>query len=203
MKNKIVLFLATISIGASSLLGQSIANINYGSAAALGGGLFIGADDTSADSIAIGYFSAAANAALTGWTAFNTDTSFNTTGGFNTAGATNATVDGAVGLDAWILIADGSLSALVRADDWASYSGVESPGTPASLVYQFDSDDTAENISSVVATGTTLTITDDAGQGGSSGVSFKLSSVAVPEPSSYALLGGLLALGCVMLRRRA
>ena len=28
-------------------------------------------------------------------------------------------------------------------------------------------------------------------------------SVAVPEPSSYALLGGLLALGCVMLRRRA
>jgi hypothetical protein len=29
------------------------------------------------------------------------------------------------------------------------------------------------------------------------------SSTVVPEPSSYALLGGLLALGCVMLRRRA
>ncbi len=28
-------------------------------------------------------------------------------------------------------------------------------------------------------------------------------TVIVPEPSSYALLGGLLALGCVMLRRRA
>ena len=28
-------------------------------------------------------------------------------------------------------------------------------------------------------------------------------SSVVPEPSSYALLGGLLALGCVMLRRRA
>jgi hypothetical protein len=28
-------------------------------------------------------------------------------------------------------------------------------------------------------------------------------STVVPEPSSYALLGGLLALGCVMLRRRA
>ena len=28
-------------------------------------------------------------------------------------------------------------------------------------------------------------------------------TVAVPEPSAYALLGGLLALGCVMLRRRA
>jgi hypothetical protein len=30
-----------------------------------------------------------------------------------------------------------------------------------------------------------------------------LSGTVVPEPSSYALLGGLLALGCVMLRRRA
>lgn len=29
------------------------------------------------------------------------------------------------------------------------------------------------------------------------------STAAVPEPSAYALLGGLLALGCVMLRRRA
>ena len=29
------------------------------------------------------------------------------------------------------------------------------------------------------------------------------SGTVVPEPSSYALLGGLLALGCVMLRRRA
>ena len=200
MKNKIVLFLATISIGASSLLGQSIANINFGSAAAAGGGLFTGADGTSADSIAIGYFSGSANAALTGWSAFNTDTSYNTTGGFNLAGATNVTVDSAIGLDAWILIADGSLSALVRADDWASYSGVVSPGTPASLVYQFDSADTAANISSLAATGTTLTISDNAGQGGASGVSFQL---AVPEPSSYALLGGLLALTCVMLRRRA
>ena len=30
-----------------------------------------------------------------------------------------------------------------------------------------------------------------------------LSGTVVPEPSSYALLGGLLALACVMLRRRA
>ena len=29
------------------------------------------------------------------------------------------------------------------------------------------------------------------------------SSTVVPEPSSYALIGGLLALGCVMVRRRA
>jgi hypothetical protein len=30
-----------------------------------------------------------------------------------------------------------------------------------------------------------------------------IQTAAVPEPSAYALLGGLLALGCVMLRRRA
>ena len=94
---KLIAFLATVSFGGSSLVGQSIADINYGSAAALGGGLFTGADGNSADSIAIGYFSEAANAALTGWTAFQTDTSFNTTGGFNTAAITGVNVDSSSG----------------------------------------------------------------------------------------------------------
>jgi len=201
MKNKIVTFLATISFGASSLLGQSIADINYGSAAALGGGLFQGADGASADNIAIGFFSAAASADLTGWTAFQTDTTFNTTGGFNTAAITDVDVTAAVGKDAWILFTDGALSALVRANDWASWSGVESPGTPASLVYQFDLNDTATGISSLAAVGTSLSVTNSGGQGGS-GLGFQITA-AVPEPSAYALLGGLFALTCVMLRRRA
>ena len=40
------------------------------------------------------------------------------------------------------------------------------------------------------------------GAGPYTGAAFGTSTV-VPEPSAYALLGGLLALGCVMLRRRA
>ena len=199
MKNKIVLFLATISLGASSLLGQSIADFNYGSKGAAGGGLFFGADGGSADSIAIGYFSAAANADLTGWNAFQTDTSWNTTG-LNIAAVTGINVNDAAGKDAWILFSDDSLTGLVRANDWASISGVASPGTPAALVYQFDSADIAANISSFAGAGTALTITDGGGFQ-SQGVSFQLS--AVPEPSAYAALAGILALGCVMLRRRA
>ena len=35
------------------------------------------------------------------------------------------------------------------------------------------------------------------------GLQSSIQTAAVPEPSAYALLGGLLALGCVMLRRRA
>ena len=200
MKNKIVSFLAAISFGASSLLGQSIADINYGSKGAAGGGLFFGADGGSADSIAIGYFSAAANAELTGWTAFQTDTSWNTTG-LNLAAGTGFDVTSSAGKDAWILFSDDSLTGLVRANDWASISGVAAPGTPAALVYQFDSADSAANISSFAGAGTTLTITDNGGFQGSSGVGFQLT--AVPEPSAYAALAGLLALGCVMLRRRA
>ena len=200
MKNNIVLFLATISFGASSLLGQSIADINYGSKGAAGGGLFFGADGGSADSIAIGYFSAAANAELTGWTAFQTDTSWNTTG-LNLAAGTGFDVTSSAGKDAGILFSDDSLTGLVRANDWASISGVAAPGTPAALVYQFDSADSAANISSFAGAGTTLTITDNGGFQGSSGVGFQLT--AVPEPSAYAALAGLLALGCVMLRRRA
>jgi hypothetical protein len=200
MKNKLVLLLATISLGASSLLGQSLADFNYGSVGALGGGLFLGADGGSADSIAIGYFSAAANAELTGWTAYQTDNTWNTTG-MNVAAGTGFDVTSAVGKDAWILFSDASLTGLVRANDWASISGVASPGTPAALVYQFDSADTAANISSFAGAGTTLTITDNGGFQGNSGVGFQLT--AVPEPSAYAALAGILALGCVMLRRRA
>lgn len=200
MKNKITLFLATISLGASSLLGQSIADINFGSAPVPGGGLFFGADGGSADSITIGFFSAAANAELTGWNALPSyDNSWNAPG-FNIAGGTGFDVTSALGADAWILFYDDSLTGLVRANDWASITGVAAPGTPAALVYQFDGSDVAANISSFAGAGTALTITDGGGFQ-SQGVSFQLS--AVPEPSAYAALAGILALGCVMLRRRA
>ena len=53
-----------------------------------------------------------------------------------------------------------------------------------------------------VADGDTLTFGNDLTQLTSIGTTGQVAG-AVPEPSSYALLGGLFALTCVMLRRRA
>ena len=198
---KILLQLAGFTIGASSLFGLT-ANINYGSAPAAGGALFQGEDGQSADSIAIGYFSGTANAALTGWTAIQTDTDFNTTTGFN-IGATGsgADVTAANGLDAWILVLDGSLSGLIRATDWAAFSGATAPTPDPTLTFQLDSNDSTSTIQSLSAANTTFTVTNNGGQGGS-GIGIQLTAVAVPEPSTFAALAGLCALGAVMVRRR-
>jgi hypothetical protein len=200
----IALYSAFLALSSSSLLALS-ATINWGSAPAVGGGLFKGEDGASADSITLGYFSGVANAALTGWSAIQTDNSFNTEQGFNTANATSADVTAANGLDAWILIQDSSLSGLFRANDWVAYSGGDPAGDPPSpeptIAFQLDAGDTAAGISFIQGVGTTLSIMDNGGQGGGSGVSIQLS--AVPEPSAFALLSGALALGWVMVRRRA
>lgn len=188
-----------LSLCASSLFGLN-ASINYGSAPAAGGALFQGEDGLSADSIAIGYFTGAANGDLTGWNAIQVDTTFNTTTGFNTASTGSGTdIGSGDGRDAWILITDGSLSGLVRANDWADITGTDAPAPEPTLTYQLDSADSSATVSFLAASGTQLTITNNGGQGGS-GIGIRLS--AVPEPSTYAALSGLLALGYVMVRRR-
>lgn len=196
MKIKNLLLLAVMSaLLPFAAVAQSIANIDYGSAPALGGGLFVGTDGNSAESITLGYFSGSANADLTGWTALGTDTSFDTTGGFNQAALSGADVTSAVGKEAWILITDASLTGLVRANDWANISGAAAPSTPTTLTYTFDSGDSAATVTTLGS----ITITDNAGQGGSSGISM---TIAVPEPGTYALIIGALALVWVAIRRR-
>jgi hypothetical protein len=196
--NNLILISAFVSVGSSSLMGLS-ANITYGSTPAVGGALFQGEDGLSADSIAIGFFTAAANAELTGWTAIQTDTTFNTTGGFNSASIDSADVTSANGLDAWILILDGSLTGLIRANDWAAYSGIAAPGSPSTLTYELDLSDSLSTVSFLQSSSTLVNITNSGGQGGS-GIGVQLT--AVPEPSSYAAFAGLLALAAVINRRR-
>lgn len=196
MKIKLRLLIAgIITLLPVAVSAQTQANIDYGSDPALGGGQFQGTDGNSADSITLGYFSGTANADLTGWTTLApADTSFGNSTGFNATSISSADVTSAVGKEAWILITDAALIGLVRANDWASITGVAAPGTPATLTYVFDAADTT----STVTTLGNVTVTDNGGLGGS-GISM---AIAVPEPSTYALLIGCLALGWVAIRRR-
>ena len=194
-KKHLLLLAGFIALLPASVIAQSRANITYGSAAAAGGGLFQGTDGNSADSITIGYFSGTANAGLTGWVALGAaNTNFTTTTGFNNASLGSVNVTSAVGKEAWILITDAALVGLVRANDWASITGVAAPGAPEPLTYVFDA---ADSISTVTTLGNVV-VTNNGGLNGS-GISM---AIAVPEPGTVALLFGFVALTWVAIRRR-
>ena len=205
MKNKINLVLvALLSLSASSLT-AGIANIAFGSATVSGGGQFFGSDATAADSITIGFFAGNTVDAtsLSGWTALASTSTFSF-GGFANPSETVDTTAGD-GLNAYLLIADGTLQAIVRLDSWATLTGADSPSPPTTLAYNFDSSASASVITSFAATGTTLSIFDGGGtnfSGGTSGTGVSFTLSAVPEPSTFAALAGLCALGAVMVRRR-
>ena len=174
---------------------QQIANIDYGSFPNIGGAAFIGIDGVHAESISIGYFDGAANIALTGWTAFGTDSTFEIPAdGINGGNLGNVDVTAAIGKEAWVLITDAGIQALVRLNSWAAGTGAGAPASPPNLDYTFGATATA-------ASSTTLgdvTVQNGGGYQGS-GVSFTL----VPEPATYAALLGLGALvGVVLYRRR-
>jgi hypothetical protein len=205
MKNKQNLILvALLSLGASSLT-AGIANIAYGSVGGFGGSQFFGSDDAAADSVAVGYFAGDVVDAtsLSGWTALATSVSF-PIGGFSNNSLQVDTTAGD-GLSAYVLIVDGGLQAVVALNSWVAITGLDAPATPSALAYTFGAGDSASNITSFAATGTTLTIFDGGGTdfgGGTSGSGVSFTLTAVPEPSTFAALAGLCALGAVMVRRR-
>ena len=194
-KKHLLLLAGFIALLPASVIAQTQADIVYGSDSAVGGGLFQGTDGNSADSITIGYFSGTANAGLTGWVALGAaNTNFTTTTGFNPASLGSVNVTSAVGKEAWILITDAALVGLVRADDWASITGVVSPGAPSTLTYLFDA---ADSTSTVTTLGNVV-VTNNGGLSGS-GISM---AIAVPEPGTIALLFGFMAFTWVAIRRR-
>lgn len=201
MKKLLILLTSTsLVLGLSSLKALD-ANINWGSAPDNpGSAQFFGDDAAVADSIALGYFTGnSANADLTGWNSIVADSSFE--GGavnFGTSGVYDVT--SAAGNDAWILITDGALTGLVRGSSWSVISGATAPTPTPALKYEIGASDTSATLTALAGTGTAISIGAGGGFGGS-GVSIQLS--AVPEPSAFALLSGALALGWVMVRRRA
>ena len=201
MKN-ILSILGALSVS-SSMLVAGVANISFGSASEFGGAQFYGSDGNAADSITIGYFTGDTfNASLTGWNALES-TSSAPFGGFMAGSSANTDTSAGNGLTAYLLVTDGALNGFVNLSSWASLSGTVAPATPAALNYTIGATATAAGVNAFNGSGT-VSVVD--GQGTNFGGGFAGSGVSiqvVPEPSAYAALAGLLALGCVMLRRRA
>ena len=187
-KNTLLSTLFFISV--SFLNGQS-ADISYGSEPSIGGSLFQGLDGDAVDSIAIGYFTGAANAELSGWNPFATSTTFQTLDGLSINTENSVDVSLGIGSDAWLLVSDDSFSGLIRSNDWDAITGA-SPPALESLIYQLGPSNT---ISSSSFLGD-LAVFDNGGQGGSG-----LLVQVVPEPSTYALFAGILSIGYIIVRR--
>ena len=193
--------LKTFAFCAASCLtanADDFANISYGSAAAPGGAIFLGTDGAAADSITIGYFSSgtAANLALTNWNVIASDNSWNASPaptGFNIATEANVNVTSFSGLSAWVLITDGSDTALYTSSNWATFSGTTPPATPTS----YNATLTASDSTSTISYLGNVEVTNNAGFQ-SQGVSIAI----VPEPSTIALLFGFMAFTWVAIRRR-
>jgi hypothetical protein len=198
MKN-ILSILAAFSLS-SSMLVAGVANISFGTQAAPGGAQFFGSDGLAADSVTVGYFSGDTfSADLTGWNALATNT-LAPIGGYMSTTTANTDTTAGNGFTAYLLVADGALNGFVTVSSWAALSGTSAPATPASLDYTIGASD---SVTGFDGSGTLNIIagqgTDFLGGFSGTGVSINV----VPEPSAYAALAGLLALGCVMLRRRA
>lgn len=198
MKN-ILSILAAFSVS-SSMLVAGVANISFGTEVALGGAQFFGTDGLAADSVTIGYFDADTFASdLTGWNALATNSSA-PLGGYMSLTTANTDTTAGNGLTAYLLVQDGALNGFVNVSTWASLSGTTAPAAPAALNYTIGASDSVSafdgsgSLSIIAGQGTDFT-------GGFSGTGVSIN--VVPEPSAYAALAGLLALGCVMLRRRA
>jgi len=197
---KALSLLAALSVSSSALV-AGVANIGFGSAANTGGAMFL-----NSTSVSLGYFTGDTfSADLTGWNSLETQSSGLYGGWFYDSAEVDTTA--ADGSTAYLLFTTGSLNGFVTSASWDSFTGTSAPSAPSTLDYTIGASATAASLTTLAGTGATVTVTNGggttfvAGESSGSGVSFTLS--AVPEPSAYALLGGLLALTCVMLRRRA
>lgn len=202
MKNVKITFLALLTAGA--LNAQSL-DIDFGStfdSSSFDPILFADASGNPFTNavITVGYFGDIASQSdfsgyLGDFTQIGSATSFSATPGYQPASA-STTLD--VSGESPFVFVLGGISDFANASTATSYSifGDSGWGTlPAGAVPP--------------AVANLLTLTPDnivvgsftaSGDGGTLSA---VSTVAVPEPSAYALLGGLLALTCVMLRRRA
>ena len=210
MKNITKILVASLTLVAASLHGQSNVTASYGSA-------FTGSDGSIFSNAAGTPFSDAVKGLIAfGWSDGFDDTTtiagmladFNVLGSLNFNAATGGYNPGTVSFDNDVEGASG------KEGYWLVLAGVESfdSASTATEIGIFNDDDWE-----VAPVGSLTGDTWDTAQVGNvenvifgsqvasggftAGTDFR--TAAVPEPSAYALLGGLFALTCVMLRRRA
>jgi hypothetical protein len=152
----------------------------------------VGADGAVADSISIGYFVGNDPTDLYGYQVIDT-ASTSTNEGLIFGFAGNVDVTAITGYTAWVQISDAAGVGYITSSQWVPYSSVQSPSPTTVLNYELGADAVVSDITTLG-----LASVSAPGFGGSSGV-----TIAVPEPSTASLIAGMLALGSVMLRRRA
>ena len=216
MKNITKIIVAFLMIASSSLYAQSLVTASYGSGSANGG-----ADGSIFGNAAGNGFSDTVKGLLAfGWSdGFDDTTSI---GGmlqdFNLLGSLSFDSVAAPGYNPGSVQFDNDTEAASGKEGyWLVLAGVTSFSSASSATEIGIFNDDSWDVGPVGSTTGDPWSTAQAGNvdnvifgsqvasgGFGAGTQFKTAAVgAVPEPSSYALLGGLLALTCVMLRRRA
>jgi hypothetical protein len=211
MKNITKILITSLTFVAASLHAQTNVTASYGSA-------FGGSEDGSTFSNAAGSVFSSSNAGVIafGWSDGFSDTSsissmladFNVLGSLDFSSASAGYNPGSVSFD------NDSVGAAGKEGYWMVLAGVSSFGSAssASEIGIFNDDDwavapvgslTGDSWTTAQVGNVENVIFGNQVAGGGFGAGTQFQTAAVPEPSAYALLGGLLALGCVMLRRRA
>lgn len=213
MKNTTKILTALLVLATASLHGQSNVTVSYGSASAGSDGSIFG------NAAGNGFDNAVKGLIAFGWSdGFDDTTSIaGMLEDFNVLGSLNFNSVAAPGFNPASSSWDNdalSTSASGKEGYWLVLAGVDSfaSASSATEIGIFNDDswevgpvggitpdtwDTAQTgvVDNVIFGGQTAS--------GGFGAGTLFQTAVVPEPSAYALLGGLFALGCVMLRRRA
>jgi len=210
MKNITKILIAFFAVASASLYAQTNVTASYGSA-------FSGSDGSTFGNAAGSIFNDTNVGVLAfGWSDGFDDTSsisamledFNLLGSLDFSAASSGFNPGSVSFDNDVEAAAG------KEGYWVVLAGVSnfSTGSSASEIGIFNDDDwtvapvgslTGDSWATAQVGNVDNIIFGSQVASGGFGAGTQFRTAAIPEPSTYALLGGLLALTCVMLRRRA